>query len=234
MIKAHMDQKFVDAFDMFLDGNYYFSLCVSYILGGIVMNSPFVPIESFHEINKCIGEKFEQIIVFDKWSPECLEKILSITNTLENNIFFNFENLKTYRILSARKQHENTLDYILEKEQESEFKKSCYVLKSIEKSINIILSNQLNSFNKVVFKKSQSIDETYKVFIENDCDNFLPEFDFYIRNKGDIVYFYTFRTDLYKGWEYNLKCKVLNVNTNEYTFLEIGKSDSAEKIIQVV
>jgi hypothetical protein len=234
MIKAHMDQKFVDAFDMFLDGNYYFSLCVSYILGGIVMNSPFVPIESFHEINKCIGEKFEQIIVFDKWSPECLEKILSITNTLENNIFFNFENLKTYRILSARKQHENTLDYTLEKEQENEFKKSCYVLKSIEKSINIILSNQLNSFNKVVFKKSQSIDETYKVFIENDCDNFLPEFDFYIRNKGDIVYFYTFRTDLYKGWEYNLKCKVLNVNTNEYRFLEIGKSDSAEKIIQVV
>lgn len=227
MIKTHLDQKFVDAFDMFLDCNYYFSLCVSYILGGIVMNSPFVPIDSFHEINMRIGEKIEQIMAFEKWSPECLEKILSITNTLENNIFFNFENLKTYRLLVKTEQEKSI--YKLEKQQDNK-----YVLKNIETNQNYFITNKLNEFNKSVFKKSQMIDETLKVFIENDCDNFLPEFDFYIRNMDDKVYFYTFRMDLYKGWEYNLKCKVLNIDTNQYTYLEVGSSHCPEKAIQVI
>lgn len=224
IIKNMMDEKFVDAYDMFIDGNYYFSLCAAYLFGGIVMNSPFIPIMSFHELFEYEGEKYQQIISYEKWNPVCLEKIISITNTIKDNIFFNYDNLNYYKLIKMELYKCDK--YLLEKSSDTNL---------LKKNNQVILSSTtINEMNKNVYKKCQMIDETYKIFIENDKDNYLPEYDFYLRkSKNDKTNLYVYRKDLYKSWEYDLKCKLLNLNTHEHINVYVGESKIPEKIIEL-
>lgn len=224
ILKNMMDEKFVDAYDMFVDGNYYFSLCAAYLFGGIVMNSPFVPLMSFDDMIDYEGEKFEQIISYEKWSPICLEKIISIANTIKDNIFFNYENLNYYKLLKMELYESDK--YVLEKSSD---------INLLKKSNQIILfSPTKNEMSKNVYKKSQMIDDTFQIFIENDKDNYLPEYEFYLRkSKNGNTHLYIYRKDLYKSWEYDLKCKLLNINTHDYINVYVGESKFPEKIIEL-